>query len=373
MIYISVVFFIYIITVIAFIIGFDLVKESELDETVATNRFTVIIPFRNEAENLPKLLDAIHQLNYPTTLVDFIFVNDASTDKSISIINTLGTNNQHHIRVIENERKSNSPKKDAITAALKVSTKEWIITTDADCILPINWLNTIDAFIQQNDCNLIVAPVNYISNNRFIHQFQDLDFLSLQATTIAAFGLKTPFLCNGANLIYRKQVFEQVNGFINNNNIASGDDVFLLEKFIKLDKGKVKHLKSRAAIVQTFPVNTINELINQRLRWASKTSNYNLLTGKLIGLIVLLGNGCIAIIPLLILFLKMKVITALSFTIMKLLFDYLLIKKCSDFYQKNIRFSSYLKSSILYPYFTLLIFLKSLVSKYNWKGRSFKK
>ena len=373
MIYFSIIFFIYLISIAAFIIGFDKVKETEFHKTAAINRFTVIIPFRNEAENLPKLLDTIHQLNYPTTLVDFIFVNDASSDKSISIINKHGINNQHHLRVVENERISNSPKKDAITTALKVSTKEWIITTDADCILPLNWLKIIDAFIQQNDCNLIVAPVNYITNNYFIQQFQNLDFLSLQATTIGAFGLQTPFLCNGANLIYRKQVFEQVNGFINNNNIASGDDVFLLEKFIKLDIEKVTYLKSKAAIVQTFPVNTFNELINQRIRWASKTSHYNLNFGKLIGIIVLLANGYIAAIPLLIVFFKMKIITAFSFILLKQLFDYLLIKKCSDLYQKNIHFSSFLKSSILYPYFTLLIFSKSLTSKYNWKGRSFKK
>jgi hypothetical protein len=40
-------------------------------------------------------------------------------------------------------------------------------------------------------------------------------------------------LCNGANLAYKKTVFTELNGFQGNENIASGDDIFLFEKFYK--------------------------------------------------------------------------------------------------------------------------------------------
>lgn len=369
----SILFFTYLFTIVIFVINFDKVKEFISKNNLAKTNFSIIIPFRNESQNLPKLLASIKLLKYQTDLVEFLFIDDNSDDNSVSIIEEFSRNNNFNFQILKNARQSYSPKKDAITTALKVSTNEWIITTDADCTLPKNWLKTFDDFIQQNQCNMIVAPVTYITKKTFLHQFQLLDFLSLQAATISGFGLEKPFLCNGANLAYKKDIFNEVNGFENNNSIASGDDVFLLEKFLQVDKTKVLYLKSRAAIVKTSPVNTVYDLINQRVRWASKTVSYNLFFGKLIGLIILLGNSIIVLLPLLVFLNTLSITTALSYLLLKLVFDYLLLKKVSFFYNQNITFPSYFCNSILYPFFTLLVVLKSIFCNYNWKGRTFKK
>lgn len=386
MILVSVLFYSYIICILFFVIGFDKVQELKRTITSEKTTFSVIIPFRNEAKNLPRLLESISHLVYSKDLVEFIFVDDDSSDNSVDIIERFFANTQNDnpkvlgldcarpdISIITNKRQTNSPKKDAITTAIKATKNNWIITTDADCVLPNNWIKTIDAFIQQNNCNMIVAPVSYSCNTSFLHQFQRLDFMSLQASTIGGFGLKIPFLANGANFIYKKDVFEKVNGFDGNTAIASGDDVFLLEKFLNFDEQKVQYLKSKDAIVQTFPVNSFSELIQQRVRWASKTANYKLIIGKLIGVIVLAGNTILAISPLLVLLNIMWIKTVVAFFLLKLFFDYLLLKRMAIFESKKIVFLDYLKSSIVYPYFTLLIVVKSLFSKYQWKERTFKK
>jgi len=382
MIITSSLFFIYLITILIFVFGFDRVSVFKSKNLEPKTRFSIIIPFRNEAKNLHQLLSSIEGLNYPKALFEFIFVDDGSADNSVDIINSHLVNHKNtlgldcarpDISIIKNIRTSNSPKKDAITVALNASKNEWIITTDADCTLPKNWLKTFDTYIQQNNCNMIVAPVTYEANKSFLHQFQLLDFLSLQASTISGFGLLQPFLCNGANLVYRKSVFEKVDGFKNNNSIASGDDIFLLEKFLKFKKSKVNYIKSAEVIIKTFPVNTFNNLLNQRVRWASKTASYNLFFGKLIGVIILLGNCFIAVIPLLLIFSVISMTTAITYVFLKFIFDYFLIKRVSNFYKQNLHFLSYLASSVCYPYFTILIFLRSIFSNYNWKGRTFKK
>ena len=79
---------------------------------------------------------------------------------------------------------------------------------------------------------MIVAPVSLESNTTFLQQFQLIDFLSMQGATIGGFGIQQPFMANGANLAYQKELFIKLNGFENNNTIASGDDVFLLENFM---------------------------------------------------------------------------------------------------------------------------------------------
>lgn len=220
---------------------------------------------------------------------------------------------------------------------------------------------------------MIVAPVSYETNSTFLHQFQDLDFMSLQATTIGSFGLNIPFLANGANFMYRKDMFEKLNGFDGNTNIASGDDIFLLEKFIAFYKEKVQYLKSKEVIVKTFPVNTFSELIEQRVRWASKSSNYKVFTGKIIGFFVLFANAILATAPVLILLRIMKFETFIFYFLLKLLFDFVLLERMAFFNNKKVDFKTYFKSSFVYPYFTLLIFLKSIFSNYQWKERTFKK
>ena len=362
------------------IYGFDKVKDFKLQDLSAKTKFSVVIPFRNEVKNLPKLLTSISELNYPKSMFEIILVDDDSEDESVKTINDFLKNTDFNkpnqtrfIKVIKNERISKAPKKDAITSAIKVSKYNWIVTTDADCILPKYWLDTFDEYIQTTSVNCIVAPVAYLGKNSFFNHFQTLDFLSLQGATIGAFGVNKPFLCNGANFVYRKSSFVAVNGFDGNSNILSGDDIFLLEKFTKKDSKKVQYLKSENAIVKTNAAENFSSLIQQRLRWASKTSNYNNWFGKGIGLVVLLGNFiCLAFIPLA-LFNLLNTRIVITLFIIKFSIDFLLLFKTSRFFKQETLLLSYMLSSILYPFFNVGIALLSFFKSYRWKGRTTKK
>ncbi|MCG1036026.1 glycosyltransferase family 2 protein [Polaribacter sargassicola] len=375
------VFTLYAILIIALSYGFNKVDEYKLNDDLETNSFSVIIPFRNEAKNLPNLLSSISKINYPNNLVEFILVDDDSTDNSVDVINTfcqvkrsrnlkpLDCARRDIFKIIKNNRTSNSPKKDAITTAILQAKHNWIVTTDADCILPKNWLNTLDNFIEENNPKIVVAPVNYNVKNNFLEQFQLLDFLSMQGTTVGGFGINFPFLCNGANLAYKKDEFLKLDGFNGNNLIASGDDIFLFEKFLNDDKKGVQYLKSTEAIVTTFPVKSWTDLLNQRTRWAAKSSHFNSLSVKLIGLLVLLTN-----------FLVLYYLWFGSFKvffipfILKMIIDLCLFLPTIKFFKiKNNFFKWYILASLLYPFFSILVILKSIFFKYNWKGRNFKK
>jgi len=365
---------VYTILIVWLTIGFKRIDKFKEFVTPNKTSFSVIIPFRNEAENLPILLKSITELNYPKELVEFILVDDASTDNSVKIINKFIHKPQRFLKplrfsVINNRRTSNSPKKDAITTAINIANNDWIITTDADCILPENWLKSFDNFIQNTKPKMVVAPVNYKVENNFLEQFQLLDFMSMQGTTIGGFGMDFPFLCNGANFAYKKEKFIQLNGFEGNNNIASGDDIFLFEKFIKADKKSVRYLKSTEAIVTTLPVKTWTYLINQRTRWAAKTSNFSSLKVKLIGLLVLLTNFFVVYY---LLFGSVEILF-IPFVLKMLIDLFLFLPTIQFFKQKNNFYKWYVLASLLYPFFSLFVIFKSLFFKYNWKGRRFKK
>ncbi|TWO34740.1 glycosyltransferase [Seonamhaeicola sediminis] len=374
-----IIIFFYLFLIGTFAFGFDKVPPFKLKDLPKKNTFTIVIPFRNEAENLPNLLKSISQLEYPNSSYEIIFVDDQSNDNSVTVIKqvldtfSLNENTRINIRVIKNERTSNSPKKDAITSAIKQAKNDWIITTDADCILPQNWLNNFDEFIQQKKVKCIVAPVTYSNSKTFLNRFQLLDLLSLQGATIGGFGIKKAFLCNGANFAYRKSVFEKVNGFQGNTNIASGDDIFLLEKISKTYPNHVHYLKSEHGIVNTKPQSSWTLLIEQRLRWASKTSAYNNWFGKLTGLIVLLTNALIITLVLLSILGLFNLKIFLYLIIIKLLVDFILIYKSASFFNQKEVLLSYPFAFVLYPFFTVYITFLSLFKNYKWKGRTFKR
>ncbi len=370
-----VIILLYLFLIGSFVVGFDKIKNFSLKDIPSKTKFTIIIPFRNEAKNLPNLLKSIHDLEYPKHLYEIILVDDVSNDDSVEIINTFSQseNPQVNIKIIKNQRLTNSPKKDAITSAIKQSKYEWILTTDADCILPKYWLDTFNEFIQKNNSKCIVAPVTYHSTNSFLKRFQLLDILSLQGATIGAFGINKPFMCNGANFAYKKALFKELNGFEGNTNIASGDDIFFLEKVSKAYPKNLHYLKSSQAVVITKPEQSWMELIEQRLRWASKASAYNNWFGKLTGLIVLLTNAMVIVLSMFSIlgifnFKHLAYVLVIKFSI-----DVLLIFKTARFFNQSEALLNYPIAFMVYPFFSVYIAFLSIFKNYKWKGRTFKK
>ncbi|SHG97765.1 glycosyltransferase family 2 protein [Winogradskyella jejuensis] len=368
--------FIYLIVIGWLNYGFDKVEDFKLQDLEPKTKFSVVIPFRNEAENLPYLLNSIKALNYPNSHFEVILVDDESEDDWESVLDTFRrksrNNRTDNIRVVSNIRTSNAPKKDAITSAIQIAKHNWIVTTDADCILPKYWLDTLDEFIQTKNTVAIAGPVKFSGLSSFFNRFQTIDTLSLQGATIGGFGIKKPFMCNGANFTYKKSVFDTVDGFKGNESSASGDDVFLLQKLIETYKEEIHFLKSEKAIVSTKVSENLTSYIQQRLRWVSKSTRYTSWFPKLLGLLIFLTNLIIvALIPLyLTAFLALK--TVILLFLVKFGIDLLIIFKTARFYKQEPVLLSYVFVSLLHPFMTAYIALRFPFSKYKWKGRSFK-
>jgi glycosyltransferase involved in cell wall biosynthesis len=362
----------YLLIIGSFIYGFDKVPDFQLEDITPITKFSVIIPFRNEAENLPVVLASISKLKYPKTLFEIILVDDGSEDDSVEKINNSRLQ-KFDISVVKNSRLTDSPKKDAITTGINHSKYDWIVTTDADCSLPKYWLDTYDNYIQHHNPKLLIAPVTFTNIESFFERFQLLDILSLQGVTIGSFGINKPFMCNGANLAYKKNVFNAVNGYEGNSHIASGDDVFLLEKILKTDKDAVHYVKSKNIAVSTYPESNFKSLKSQRVRWASKTSSYNNLFSKLTAIVVLFMNAVLVCLPLLC-FSGIVSIKVLIYTcFIKFLIDFLLIFKTARFFDQGQYLPSYFFSCLIYPFFSIYIAFLSLFKGYKWKDRAYRK
>ena len=363
----------YICSIVLFYIGHKRVSYFSVANHATTIKFSIIVPFRNEIENLPRLLESLQLLKYPPSHFEVIFVNDASTDVSEEHILEVLKHTTINFQILQNTPNQTSPKKAAIALAIATAKHPWIITTDADCSVHHNWLQILNDFILKNNPICVAMPVDYSVTNSFLQRYQQLDNWSLQAVTAGSFGLGNMLLSNGANFAYAKEAFKRVNGFEDNLHIASGDDIFLLEKFKELFPKKIGYLKSRNAVVTTKPVDSWKQVISQRVRWASKTTKQKNVLSKLVGILVFAINIVVISTPVLAFWHPDKVIIVSAIVVFKIFTDLLLLRKSLQFFKKPFPLFTFLISVYVYPVITVGVVVSSFSGNYVWKGRSFKK
>ena len=366
----------YIILLLSLLYGWRNLKYNPASVPSSETAFSIIIPFRNEQVHLPGLFDSLKRLKYPTQKFEILLINDSSEDDSEKMVQEFRKMQPDlSIELLQNRRESISAKKDAIKVGIEKSRFEYIATTDADCKVPENWLQGFDAQIESEDSDLIAAPVildQVHPKDPLFRKFDLIDFMSLQATTIGAFGLGRPFICNAANLCFKKKAFQEVGGYKQSSNYAGGDDVFLLQKF-KEHERKIDFIRCINMIVTTAAQKDLRSFLQQRLRWAAKSAGYKDSFARFAALTVFLMNAAMIIGLVLCLFdasyLQWLMITFL----IKFNLDFMLIYKAAVFFDRKASMRSYAWSSIAYPLFSSGIALTSIFVGFKWKGRDYRK
>jgi glycosyltransferase involved in cell wall biosynthesis len=116
-------------------------------EELSPDKVSIIIPGRNEEQNIGRCLDSILDQTLPKTQVEIIVVDDGSSDKTASIVRTYFEKN---VRLLQLSDEAGG-KKAALTKGIETASHPLIVTTDADCIYPNNWLNTLLSYRAEQD------------------------------------------------------------------------------------------------------------------------------------------------------------------------------------------------------------------------------
>ena len=253
---------------------------------------SLLIACRNEIHNLPSLLVSIENQTYKP--YEIIFVDDNSTDETYDFLIDFAKK-YDYIKVIKNSGKG---KKSALIEAAKIAKSEYLIFTDADCILNKNHCRLALDYLSKNNSDMLLGAVDVTDEKGIFNIIEKIEFASLQAVTAYSALLNNPIMCNGANLIIRRTTYLQ---YINNINtsIASGDDMFMLHA-LKKNKSKINYLYNNNYIVKTKGTNSLKKFLLQRTRWAAKSLNYTDPTTILTAIIVILTNIFLIISPLII-------------------------------------------------------------------------
>jgi cellulose synthase/poly-beta-1,6-N-acetylglucosamine synthase-like glycosyltransferase len=335
-------------------------------------RFSVIIPARNEENNIGSCLQALIKQQYPYQLFEVIIIDDFSEDKTVEIIEVF----QHqypNIRLLKmadilNNHPVNAYKKKAIELAVHQAKGNWILTSDADCLFGQHWLAAFDAYIQKEKPVFVAAPVVFSYTHTILSIFQYLDFLSLQGITAAAVSAGFHSMCNGANLAYKKEVFIEVGGFSGIDHIASGDDMLLMNKIKKQYPENVGFLFTKAAIVTTAPMPDWKSFFNQRIRWASKADQYQDKSIFAVLLLVYLFNFSLAVLPIMACFKPLLWLYWLGFILLKTIVELSFTIPVGKFFGKPF-IGLFLLFQPLHIIYTVIAGWLGKFGTYQWKGR----
>jgi len=354
--------------------GFFKLPLAKYHSTNPALPFSIVIVFRNEEQQIGDLLRSLRALEYPRDLFELLLVDDQSTDRSAEVVTTALSVTDIQWGLLQNERRSGSPKKDAISLAVKSARYPWILTTDADCVVPPGWLAGLAAFIQSTQPRMICGPVGLDAGPGLLGQFQLLEHLALQTTTMGAFGLGRPVLCNGANLGFLKADFVDLGGYSGNDHLASGDDIFLMEKFRREFPGRVLFIKNPGVIVKTQPSATWRAMISQRIRWAAKSAKQPNVYSRGIGGIVLLTNLILAFAIFFSLIVHQALPSLIVFALLfKLLVDLSFVIGAVLFFKAQIKWGYVVPANLIYPFVSSWAGLRSIRGGYRWKERTFKR
>ena len=342
---------------------------------------SIIIAARNEEKNIGNCIKSLISQTYPQSKFEIIITDDHSTDKTVSIIHSFEKENIHVINLADFTQNKilNSYKKKSIETALQFAKGDLIATTDADCIAPKKWLETLVTVYKEKSPVFVALPVAFSDPlpeesffKKFFKNFQSLDFMTLQGITGASVYKKFHSMCNGANLAYEKKVFYEVNGFEGIDEIASGDDMLLMHKIQKVYPDKIMFLKSPEVIVQTQPTETLRDFMNQRIRWASKADKYADKKITTVLFLVYLLNAWIFILGISsFFFIKafyIFLITIFIKTIVELLFLYPIAK----FFGKQKLLWWFVPAQPFHILYTLVAGWLGKFGSYRWKGRRVK-
>ena len=334
--------------------------QSELENV------SIIVALRNEGCHVESLIQNFAELNYPPEQLEIILVDDHSDDNTYEDLNRLKGKLKCKMSVYALDD-SKFGKKAAIRLGVENANHETLLFTHADCKLPSNW---VQAMTSSKD--LTVGPVKYEQKPGFFNELIRLDLINLVAIGGGLVQQGTPLLANGANLRIKRAVYQSITDGDIKLNIASGDDVFLIQA-ASVQQRTIDFKANVDAVVTTELPKSFKDLFQQRVRWAKKMK-YTTMT-KNISLMALLLAYLILLVLMIRIVLQFNVqlfqLYFVAYTI-KYVLDLRYFKAILPVFKEQQLLRQLWWIEILHPLYVVGFAIISLFAPVKWKNRLYR-
>ncbi|MEO9964444.1 MAG: glycosyltransferase [Reichenbachiella sp.] len=357
----------YVLFIIILIIGW--IRTPATNLLPASGSFaTIVVPVRNESSHLTRLINSVLKGSTEPSQYEILIVNDHSEDDTLELAEQLADKNSN-ILVLDLPEQMHG-KKAAINHAVQQANGELIVCTDGDGIVPKDWLNYHMSSFEQG-AELSFGPVAFLDENhsRFT-ELLNLELSALVSIGAATLSLGKPSMINGCNYSFSKTAFLEVDGFLGNENLPTGDDEFLLRKVFKKYPGKIRFIKQDGAQVLSQSPLAVTEFYHQRKRWASKwrfhTDGFSLAMPAIL-------FTCYALWLLLVLqSMATNNYSPLWVLGVKFLTDFVFLNIARLGQNAGISIVNFFLLQIIYPFYVVFFGVASNFGKYSWRERTYK-
>jgi cellulose synthase/poly-beta-1,6-N-acetylglucosamine synthase-like glycosyltransferase len=202
--------------------------------------------------------------------MEWILVNDRSTDRTEQIMTTF-VEKYNHARVItlNDHPKKYTGKCYGLIRGVKMSRGEILFFTDADCVVPPNWIQSTLSGYEDNTGmvgGFVVLDTKGEKTSLF-QKLQSLDWINITAVGSAWANLNQPLSVFGNNFSIKKEVYEKAGGFesVENHFI---EDYALVRNVRSRTNQTIRIHPDRENLVYTRPAESLKAFYLQRKRWA---------------------------------------------------------------------------------------------------------
>jgi len=359
----------YALCIGAITLGWIRLSGQECPKPTHMPQVTILVAYRNEEHTLPLLLADLAKQSYPKHQLQIIIVNDHSTDNCRQ-------------NIIPWEKKLNNltclelpedlyGKKAALAYAHPLIAGELLVTTDADCRVPPQWISSLVGYQQKYHAEMVCGPVVIEPAQSLGAQFEALEFMSLNASGAGAIGIKRPIMNNAANMLYKKETYDKLKAEANLSQ-PSGDDIFNLLAQKKQQSPSIHFALARESLVKTPAQPSLAAFIAQRRRWTSKSPSYKDMDIIIVALAVAILNALLVITPIIAIFKSWWLLTACVLFVAKLFIDFPLLWMAGKFYQLRKNLFWFPVFQLVYPIYITFTIASSFFGKIHWKNRDYK-
>ncbi|MBN1301390.1 MAG: glycosyltransferase [Melioribacteraceae bacterium] len=332
----------------------------------------MIVVFRNESAIIRKNVLSLNNINYSDKYLEIIYVNDDSSDDTASIIEENIRRSNWRIINNNNNTEDRAHKKRAIEKAVDEASGEIIFLTDADCIVPPDWIKVMLTCFKP-DVSMVAGPVTFIEEETLFQKFQKLEFAGLNLVAAGLTGNGKPSICSSANLAFRKNIFIQLGGY-EDYKLSSGDDELLMQRISRETDTSISFCFNKSTLVFTRTNTTLREFIQQRRRWASKGIFYRdkYFVAKLI--IIYLFYLSIPLSFILSFFKTLVFLPVLIFLLaLKFICEYRVLKQGLTFYYSKRIFNIFIIAQFIQIPYIVILPVMGLFGNFKWKDRTIKR
>jgi glycosyltransferase involved in cell wall biosynthesis len=243
---------------------------------------SIIIAAMNELKNLKELLPLLEKQDYPD--FEIVVADDRSSDGTYDYL----LNNEESFRKvtfsrIESTPSHFTPKKYAMTVAIKKSKNDIILTTDADC-RPVDnqWIKQMTTQLTA-DRSVVLGVSPYYYYKGLLNAFIRYETLQTAVQYLSFTLAKIPFMGVGRNLMFRKELFWKTNGYARHADLLSGDDDLFINE--ATNSTNVAISVEKETQVYSEPKRTFSDWVIQKKRHLSVGKRYKVKDKATIGLL----------------------------------------------------------------------------------------